>query len=441
MYKEFLRALSSGGAALAVSMSAPAIAQAGEGQATTIARLQVQGEQPDHQHMQMNMSPAAWQFMQEAIVWAMFDHQGGPRGGDGFKTPNWWMGMLTRKVGSSQFTFNTMFSLDPATVGTRGYREIFQVGEAVDGAPLIDHQHPHDLFMQLAAIWRTPVGGTTGFTLAGGPVGEPALGPVAFMHRASAAENPVAPLTHHTFDSTHLAFGVVTAAVDHGPWVVEGSVFNGREPDENRWDFDFGRLDSVSGRVWFRPTDALEFQVSTGHLKHPEELDPNNMQRTTTSASWFKRDGTDFTALTVGYGVNATEDANRHGVFVEATRHVGLTSIFGRVEAVQVETNLLLTDALPLTHDGAARKDMVGAFTVGGVRDFLRRHGFEGGLGASVTLYAVPDALNVTHGDRPVSFHVFFRLRPPAGSMGRMWNMRMSQPMVGHSMQMKHDAN
>ena len=100
-----------------------------------------------------------------------------------------------------------------------------------------------------------PVGTRTGFTLAGGPSAEPALGPVAFMHRASAMENPMSPLAHHTLDSTHVAFGVVTAAVDHGAWTFEASVFNGREPDEDRWDFDFGALDSFSGRLWFRPVE------------------------------------------------------------------------------------------------------------------------------------------------------------------------------------------
>ena len=430
MYMEFLRAIvrggAVGGAALTVSLSASATAQTADGQATAVAGSQTQDQSPDHQHMNMQMN-MGWRFMQDGVLFGVFNHQGGPRGGDGVEAPNWWMGMLTRKVGASQLTFDTMLSLDPETVGKRGYREIFQVGEAIDGAPLIDRQHPHDLFMQLAAVWRVPVGGTTGLTLSGGPVGEPALGPVAFMHRPSAAENPMAPLTHHTFDSTHVAFGVVAAALDHGPWVVEGSVFNGREPDDNRWDFDFGRLDSVSGRVWFRPTDAWELQVSTGHLKHPEELDPSDIQRTTLSGSWFKRNGTDFTAATVGYGLNATDDANRHAVFTEAARHVGSTSVFGRVEVLEVETNLLLTDTIPLTHDAAARRDTVGAFTIGGMRDVFRWRGFEGGLGVGLTFYAVPDPLKVTHGGHPISFQLFFRLRPPAGSMGRMWNRRMGE--------------
>jgi len=384
-----------------------------------------------HEHMNMDMN-SGWQFMQDGVVFGVFNHQASPRGGDEFRAPNWWMGMLTRKIGSSQLTLNTMFSLDPATAGKRGYAEILQVGEALGGRPLIDRQHPHDLVMQLAAIWRTPVTSTTGVTVAGGPAGEPALGPVAFMHRASAGEYPFATLSHHTFDSTHIAYGVITAAVDHGPWVVEASVFNGREPDENRWDFDFGALDSVSGRVWYRPTERWEFQVSTGHLTHPEELDPGNIQRTTASASWFKRDGTDFTAVTAGYGINVTGDGNRHAVFGEAVRHAGLNSVFGRIEMLQVETNLLLSDAIPLTHEAAARKDPVAAFTIGGVRDVVQRRGFEGGLGAALTFYAVPEPLKGTYSEHPVSFQVFVRVRPPAGSMGRMWNMRMSQPMGGH---------
>jgi hypothetical protein len=381
--------------------------------------------------MDMDMGADGWRFMQDGVVFGMFNHQGGPRGGDEGTAPNWWMGMLTRATGSSQLTFNTMFSLDPATAGKRGYREIFQVGEAIDGRPLIDRQHPHDFFMQLAAIWRMPITSTTGLTIAGGPAGEPALGPVAFMHRASASEYPFATLSHHTLDSTHIAFGVVTAAIDHGPWVVEASVFNGREPDENRWDFDFGPLDSLSGRVWYRPTDRWELQASTGHLKHPEELEPGDIQRTTASASWFTRDADDFSAVTIGYGVNATEDTDRHAVFAEGTRHVGASSIFGRIEMLQVETNVLLNDAIPSRHDEAALTNTLGAFTFGGVRDVTRWHGFDAGLGASMTLYAVPDPLKTTHGVHPVSFQVFFRVRPPAGSMGRMWNMRMSQPMAG----------
>src|SRR5438067_1024939 len=137
---------------------------------------------------------AVWEFMQDGNVFVEFNRQGGPRGGTDFVAPNWWMGMAARSAGGGPLTFTAMFSLDAATVGKSGYREIFQVGEALDGVPLVDRQHPHDAFMQLAATWRLPVTANTGFTIAGGPVGEPALGPVAFMHRPSASDNPFAPL-------------------------------------------------------------------------------------------------------------------------------------------------------------------------------------------------------------------------------------------------------
>ena len=405
--------------ALAQTMASSSDAGAGAGQ---------------HEHMQMNMPMNdGWQFMQDGIVFAEFNHQGSPRGGNEFVAPNWWMGMATRKTSRGQLTFTGMLSLDPAAVGKDGYREIFQVGEALDGRPLIDRQHPHDFFMQLAAVWRIPVNDSTGFTLAGGPVGEPALGPVAFMHRASAADNPTAPLSHHTFDSTHIAFGVVTAAVDHGPFVIEGSLFNGREPDENRWDFDFGRLDSFSGRVWYRPNDEWELQASSGRLKNPEELEPGNVVRSTASASWTRRNGAAISSVTAGLGRNDTDHGARHAFFVEGSRHADMNTLYARFEATQVETALLQTDVLP---EGPAAdvKDPVVALTLGGVRDVLAWRGFEGGIGADVTFYGVPSTLQPMYSAHPVSFHVFFRLRPPAGSMGRMWNMRMSQPMAGHQM-------
>ncbi len=389
-------------------------------------------QEPMRMNMPMN---TGWQFMQDGIVFAEFNHQGGPRGGNEFVAPNWWMGMATRETARGRLALTSMLSLDPATAGKAGYREIFQAGEALNGRPLIDRQHPHDLFMQLAAIWRVPINNSTGLTLAGAPVGEPALGPVAFMHRASAADNPTAPLGHHKFDSQHISFGVVTASVDHGPFVLEGSVFNGREPDENRWDCDFGPLDSFSGRLWYRPNGEWELQASSGHLKSPEALEPGNIVRSTASASWTRKNGAAISSVTAAYGRNDANHGPQNALFVEGSRHVDMNTIYGRFEALQVETALLQTDTVI---DGPAANvtDPVLAFTVGGVRNILAWRGFEGGIGADVSFYGVPSALESMYSSHPVSFHVFFRLKPPAGAMGRMWNMRMSQPMAGHSMAM-----
>jgi len=391
---------------------------------STAQEQQAQPEQHEHMHMDMN---SGWSFMQDGMLWVEYNKQGGARGGDEVVAPNWWMGMANRQTSHGAVELRGMFSLDPATVGESGYRELFQVGEELNGAPLIDRQHPHDLFMQLAVLWQVPLGSSTRLTLAGGPSGEAALGPVAFMHRASAADNPTAPLSHHTLDSTHVSFGVASAAVDVERWTFEGSVFNGREPDQNRWDFDFGPLDSVSGRVWFRPNAEWALQVSTGHLVQPEALEPGNVERTTASVSWTRLDASRLSAVTVAYGRNDTDHGARQAFLIEGAHAAGAMSLYSRLEIVQEETELLLSDTVP---EGALAgvTDPVLAFTVGGVREVFRAAGVQGGLGADVTLYGVPASLRSAYGDHPVSFHVFFRLRPSAPPSGRMWNMRMTAP-------------
>jgi hypothetical protein len=388
--------------------------------------------------MQMPMQSAGWQLMQDGVVFGLFNRQGGPRGGDEFVVPNWWMGMWLRQRGDQQVGLTAMLSLDAATVGKSGYREIFQVGEALDGKPLIDRQHPHDLFMQLSASWRVPLSDRTSLVFAGGPAGEPTLGPVAFMHRASATGLVLAPLGHHTFDSTHISFGVVSAALERGRWTFEGSIFNGREPDEHRWDFDFGAMDSAAARVWFKPTDSWELQVSSGRLREPEELVEGDATRTTASASWTEAGDARLSAVTAGYGVNTAHGERRHGLFGEFTVERGANAIFGRAEFQQVETHVLLTGEIPEEDHGEEAPSTVAAFTIGAARRLVTWRGFEGAIGAQATFYGVPDILRSTHGERPVSFQAFLSVRLPAGRMGRMRNMRMSQ---GHKMAMDHSGH
>jgi len=217
------------------------------------------------------------------------------------------------------------------------------------------------------------------------------------MHRASAFDNPMAPLTHHLFDSTHVSFGVATASVEIGHWTVEGSVFNGREPDEHRWDFDFGAMDSVSGRLWFKPTLHWAFQVSTGHLVSPEQLEPGDTERTTASASWTRVSGNDVESITAAYGRNDRKGEARQAGFIEGAKHWSGNTIYTRVERTFLDHTIA---------DVA-----VTAFTVGGVRDILSGRGFESGVGAGVTLYATPSLLDHSYGPHPMSFQVFFRVR------------------------------
>jgi hypothetical protein len=365
-----------------------------------------------------------WMLMSDGVLFATVNHQGGPRGGSELVSTNWWMGMASRPAGKGQLTLTGMLSLDPLTATSSGYREIFQSGEVHNGQPIVDRQHPHDFVMQAAAVWRLPLNYQSGFTIAAAPVGEPALGPIAFMHRPSAADNPAAPLGHHTLDSTHIAMGVVTAALDYGPFTLETSLFNGREPDDNRWDvMDPGPLDSWSVREWYEPTAEWQFQVSYGYLKQPEALEPGDITRATASGAWFKRHDGGFTALTVAAGRNGTDHGPAYALLAEATERRGKGSFYGRLDFAQKETALLLGQ--PNTSDDTAG---VTAITLGAVREVARWRGFEIGVGGDVTGYVVPDSLRPSYGSHPVSFHVFMQVRPPAGHMGRMWNMRMAKP-------------
>ena len=391
------------------------------------------GQAPEPQDHTNHVASSQWMLMYDGVLFATFSHQTGPRGVDELVSTDWLMGLAMRQAGPGLLTVTGMASLDRATTGPRGYRELFQVGESYHFIPLTDRQHPHDFLMQASVAWRIPLTEKTGITFAGAPVGETALGPVAFMHRASAAEDSVAPLSHHTLDSTHISMGVITVAVDRGPWIFESSVFQSAEPDDNRWDLvDFGPLDSWSARDTYKMSDAWELQGSHGYLKNPERLEFASMHRTTASASWFKPGANGFTAATLAFGQNNKEF---HGTLraglLEATRRRGGRSFYGRLEGVQVETELLQSQGRFHSHTRVAR-DLVTAGTLGAEVDLpqwemLRR--FEAGLGAEVTAYVVPDALRAAYSSHPLSFRVFLRIRPPAGSMGRMWNMRMAGPM------------
>ncbi len=224
------------------------------------------------------------------------------------------------------------------------------------------------------------------------------------MHRASAFDNPMAPLSHHTFDATHISFGVVTGGVSHGKWTVEGSVFNGREPDEHRWDFDFAPLDSVSGRVSFRPHAEWSVQLSTGHLVDPEQAEPGNIERTTASASWTRSQGGGVASITFGYGRNDTDHGHFQAGFVEGARRAGPNTVYSRLEILQPEFS--------------PTKDPLWAATVGAVHDVFRGPRLDGGIGGGVTVHLTPTALEAEYGPHPVSFQIFFRLRAGARIMG-----------------------
>jgi mono/diheme cytochrome c family protein len=374
-----------------------------------------------------------WMVMAHGDIKAGFNHQGGPRGINKAESQNWLMLMAERNAGGGRLMLRGMLSAEPWTTPRRGFPELFQTGETYKGRPIIDAQHPHDLFMELAAAYTLPVSEGVSINLYGGPVGEPALGPVAFMHRASASENPAAPLGHHWHDSTHIAHGVFTAGVTAGRFKLESSIFRGAEPDENRKTIDFGKLDSYSGRLWFTPTPDWTMQVSYGYLTNPEALEPGDLKRWTASIhhnrAW--QDGN--LASSLIWGRNSEEHGKSNAYLFESTLNfkdknylftrlelgdkIGLLqeNVFGRrglIDDHHHDDDIDGNDSGDEHSTLAEQWNRIGAFTFGGVRDLVAKPKLRVGIGAGVTFYHVPDGLQPIYGSSPTSFQIFLRLRP-----------------------------
>jgi hypothetical protein len=324
--------------------------------------------------------------------------------------------MARRPAGAGRIGLRAMMSLEPWTIRGCGYPNLLATGEFCDGDNIHDKQHPHDLFMELAAEYQRPLAAGLTWHLYGGPAGEPALGPVAFPHRLSAMPNPLSPITHHWLDATHITYGVVTTGVSSARWKVEGSVFNGREPDERRWDFDFAALDSLSGRVSIAPTANLVVQVSAGHLNEAEPshagAPPIDVDRMTASATYHRGfGGAGLFAGTVAWGANREAGETTHGLVGEwsaalSDRH----TLFSRAEV-----NGKPAHDLDIHESNAV-------FTVGklqgGYTHYLpARRGFTPGIGGSLSASIVPEALQPRYGGVGVGLAFFVTIRPAAHAM------------------------
>jgi hypothetical protein len=349
--------------------------------------------------MHMTMTHAGdWMLMLHGQAFVAQVVQSGPRGDDKLFSTNWIMGMADRPLAGGHLMFRSMLSLEPATIGKK-YPELFQTGETIDGRPIVDAQHPHDFFMELAAEYAHPLpGGAIGYVYAA-PMGDPALGPVAYPHRASASEIPQATLSHHVQDSTHIATSVVTVGAQRGMFGVGISGFHGREPDEKRWDINTGRIDSWSARVTFDPTPNWSAQLSSGRLQHPEELEPGNVQRTTASVAY----STAMWHTSLIYGHNdRTRGRSTNAYVAESVMQ------FGGGNYVTARGEIVDKDELEIPGVALAR---IKALTAGYTRDVLTAHSLSGAIGANVTVYSFPHALEPFYGSNPHSLYVFLRVR------------------------------
>jgi hypothetical protein len=348
-----------------------------------------------------------WTTMLHGFVDATYDDQGGPRGAAQSFSSSMLMFVARRDLPTGAFGVHLMLSGDPL-MGASGYPLLFQTGETADGRrPLIDRQHPHNLLMEAAATWSRDFDPASVFLYAG-PAGEPALGPTAFMHRLSALDNPEAPIAHHWLDSTHVSYGVVTAGIVWRTFKLDASVFNGREPDQHRYDVELRGLDSRSARLTWNATAALSMQVSSGRLAAPEQLEPSiDVQRTTASVTYNAPLAADWWQTTIAWGRNApSQGPASDGWLLESAMKLGADhTVFARAERV-AKDDLFLSGA-PLYGETFT----VNKLTVGYVFDFARFGAASCGVGALLSEYSHAQALNSVYGTRPTSFMLFARMK------------------------------
>lgn len=364
-------------------------------------------------HHGYHFSAGPWQMMAHGMLTIALDHQGGRRGREKTFSSNMAMVMGSRAAGNGRVGFRAMVSAEPWTIGARGYPLLLQTGETADGVhPLVDRQHPHDLLMEVAGTYSHPLGGGSGYVYLGLP-GEPALGPTAYMHRTSAMENPETPISHHWLDSTHISYGVATVGWIREGWKIEGSLFNGREPDQHRTDVELHRLDSYAARLSWQPSPEWSFQASSGRLRSPEQLEPEvDTTRTTASAVYNQRlaSAGNFQA-TFAWGRNARSSGHTLDAFLfeAAVSPTDVQTAFVRLEHVAEDELFAREPASPL----AGRVFQVAKLGVGYVRDLLTGGpgGLRLGLGAMADISFLPTALEPAYGTTPLSYLLFLRLR------------------------------
>jgi hypothetical protein len=358
----------------------------------------------------------SWNAMFMGMGFVVDTQQSGPRGGDKLYSPSEFMGALGHKVSSKgAFQVDLMLSLDPATITGERYPLLFQTGETAYGRPLFDAQHPHNFIMALGFHYAYAISEDTSFDAYFAPVGDPALGPVAYPHRASAAELPQAPISHHLQDSSHISDDVVTVGITYKKIKLEASGFHGAEPGENRWIIQQGRIDSWSTRLWYFPAKNWAAQVSVGRLAHPEALESGDQLRSTASVQYSKpMAGSSWSSSLIwGRNHNTATYRNTNSYLAESVVPVSRKDfITGRVELTDKDElfngDPALEQHLAQIYGSTFR---IGAYTLGYTRDVSIFSRVETGIGANFSFYSLPGAIKPYYGNHPVGGNIYIRFR------------------------------
>jgi hypothetical protein len=364
--------------------------------------------QPDASiHGGIEVMRGGWMLMGHATLNGVYDRQTGPRGDEKLFGSGMIMGIAQRPFANGNvLQFKAMVSPDPL-MGRRGYPLHLASGETANGAdPLIDRQHPHDLFMELSASYSFKLGEKASVFVYGGLPGEPAFGPPAFMHRMSIMDSPEAPISHHWLDSTHITFGVVTAGLVYDRFKVEASRFHGREPDQHRFDIETGALDSTALRVSWNPTGALSFQGSWARLKSPEQLEPDeNQTRWSLSGIYTRRFGErNWWSTTAAWGRRSSGHQALDAWVLESAVGLKDWTLFGRAERTQNNELLFVGGQHGPTFN-------VGKVSLGAIRDVRVADHVTFGIGGLYALNFVPRGLEAAYGGDPKGMMAFVRLK------------------------------
>lgn len=364
-----------------------------------------------------------WMYMFHGNVFLRYNKQDvgdrGTRGGGKFDAPNWFMGMGQRRVGSGgMFRFSAMLTLDPLTVGGEGYPLLFQSGESWEGKPLVDRQHPHDLFSELSVAYAHQLSDDSDVFAYLGYPGEPAFGPVAFMHRVSSLNNPDAPIGHHWQDATHITFGVGTLGLRYKTLKLEGSVFTGREPNEERYGFDTPRFDSWSTRLSYNPSPAWALQLSQAWVKDVHEIGPReDVNKTSASVINALHLGAKSTLnSTAVWGYNkGGHHAAQHSFLLESALNLNTTTLYGKYEWVEKSVEDLLLEEETFGH---GKIYQINAISLGLQQQLFQLARTNVALGAQGSWYKTPEGLEELYGKNPVALEVYLRVSPGLMSTG-----------------------
>lgn len=369
------------------------------------------GWQPDAgEHGGIHTVGGDWMVMTHAMLNLVYDTQSGPRGGDKTFVAGMLMTSARRDFDDgSTLNLRAMLSPDPL-MGKSGYPLLLAAGETADGVnPLVDRQHPHDLFMELSASYSKRLSDKDSVYGYIGLPGEPAFGPPAFMHRMSAMDSPGAPITHHWLDSTHIVFGVTTLGWAHDRFKIETSAFKGREPDEERWGIDAPRLDSWSVRTAWNPTDEWSLQASYADVSAPEQLEPDEDEtKRSASAIHTRRLGDDgWWSSTLAWGRKTNDHGeSKDGWLLESAVHPNdRWTVFARAERIETD------ELVPGVGGGHGPLYTVGKASVGVVRDWRIAEHVRFGLGGLYAMNRVPTALEPIYGGDPDGAMIFMRLK------------------------------